>query len=362
MISSQAFYINLVVAAFSGPTYLFSLPSIQPRPGMSTLKKVYQIDILGTVLLASMFALFIIPLTLAEGSWAWSDASTTVCLVFCVVLTAVFIGQQRFSILTTWEQRIFPVELLRSKTVVLLFVSTAATSTMLFIPVYYIPIYFQFTRGDEPVKAAVRLLPFITVGVFTTMTSGGILPKSGFYMPWYVLSGVVGTTGGALMYTVGTGTSAGALYGYSILVAIGAGGSLQLGYTIAQAVLPIAKHASAIRFINMSQLGGTTIALTIAGRVFQSYAFMNVKHALAGLGFTDKQVVAAVAGAQGTLFDSLTPEVKEAVLQSLVGAIAKAYILVIVGGATTLICSFLMKREKLFQNTAGSTVIAEVKE
>ena len=309
-----------------------------------------------------MFAMFIIPLTLAESSWAWGAASTITCLVLCGVLTAIFIGQQAFSIFTTAKRRIFPVDLLHSRTVILLFICTAATSTNLFIPVYYIPIYFQFTRGDEPIRAAVRLLPFILVGVFTTMLSGGMMPKFGFYMPWYVLSGVAGTTGGALMYTVKNSTSAGTVYGYSILIAIGAGGCLQLGYSIAQAVLPVSKQSAAIRFINMSQLGGTTIALTIAGRLFQTFAFKNVKQALAGLGFTDEQVRAAVAGASGTLFDSLTPKVREDVLEGIVKGIGKAYILVIVGGATTLICSFIMKREKLFQNKFAPVEIAEQKE
>lgn len=341
---------------------MFFLPSIQRKPGVPTLKKISQIDILGTTLLAGIFALFIIPLTLAEGSWAWSDASTITCLVLSGALTVIFIGQQAFSILTTPERRIFPVDLLHIRTVIVLFVATAATSTNLFIPVYYIPIYFQFTRGDEPVQAAVRLLPFILVGVATTMLSGSTMPRTGFYMPWYVLSGVAGTTGGALMYTVKSSTSAGTVYGYSILIAIGAGGCLQLGYSIAQAILPVAKQSAAIRFINMSQLGGTTIALTIAGRVFQTYSFRNVKQALAGLGFTDGQVRAAVAGAQGTLFDSLTPKVREAVLEGIVKATAKAYILVIVGGTTTLICSSIMKREKLFQKAVTPVESAELKE
>lgn len=224
---------------------------------------------------------------------------------------------------------------------------------MLFIPVYYIPIYFQFTRGDEPMEAAVRLLPFILVGVFTTMLSGGLMPVVGYYVPWFVLSGVVGTTGGALMYTVDSTTSAGAIYGYSILVAIGAGGSLQLGYSIAQAILPQSKQSAAVRFINMSQLGGTTIALTIAGRVFQTYAFKNVKHAVSGLGFTDAQVGAVVSGAQGSLFDELSPEVAAAVLEGIVKAIGKSYILVIAGATTTLVCTAFMKRERLFQSNVA---------
>ena len=341
---------------------MFSLPSIQPKPGFSTLKKVFNIDILGATLLAGIFAMFIIPLTLAESSWAWGNARTITCLVLCGALTVIFIVQQAFSIFTTPEQRIFPVELLYSRTVILLFISTAATSTNLFIPVYYIPIYFQFTHGDGPIHAAVRLLPFVCVGVFTTMLSGGMMPKFGYYMPWYVLSGVAGTVGGALIHTVKSTTSAGTVYGYSILIAIGAGGSLQIGYSISQAILPASKQSAAIRFINMAQLGGTTLALTIAGRLFQTYAFRNVKQALAGLDFTDGQVRAAIAGAQGTLFDSLTPQVREAVLDGIVRAIAKAFILVIVGGAATLICSFFMRREKLFQTTVASVEIAEQKE
>ncbi|KAJ4371960.1 hypothetical protein N0V83_003733 [Neocucurbitaria cava] len=348
-----AFYINLVVAALSGPIYVFSLPSIHPRPGEKLFKRLGEIDFIGAVLLAGIFATFIIPLTLAEGSWAWGDASTIVCLVLCGVLTVTFVAQQAFSIFTTKARRIFPVQLLHSRTLIILFICTAATSTMLFIPVYYIPIYFQFTRGDEPMEAAVRLLPFILVGVFTTMLSGGLMPVVGYYVPWFVLSGVVGTTGGALMYTVDSTTSAGAIYGYSILVAIGAGGSLQLGYSIAQAILPQSKQSAAVRFINMSQLGGTTIALTIAGRVFQTYAFKNVKHAVNGLGFTDAQVSAVVSGAQGSLFEELSPEVAAAVLEGIVKAIGKSYILVIAGATTTLVCTAFMKRERLFQSNVA---------
>lgn len=218
------------------------------------------------------------------------------------------------------------------------------------VPLTLFP-HCRFTRGDDPMEAAVRLLPFILIGVTTTMISGSMMPKLGFYMPWYVLSGVTSVLGASLMYTVKTSTSAGALYGYSIPIAIGAGSSLQIGYSVSQAIIPAAQQSAAIRFINSAQLGGTTIALTIAGRVFQTYAFRNVKDALGGLNFTDGQIAAAIAGAQGDLLESLTTERREAVFTGIVEAIAKAYILVMVGGSVTLICSFFMKREKLFQKT-----------
>jgi hypothetical protein len=179
---------------------------------------------------------------------------------------------------------------------ILLHVCTAAISTNLFIPIYYIPLYFQFTSGDTSLHAAVRLLPFILIGIFSTMLNGGFLSKFGYYMPWYVLSGVTSTIRGSLMYTVDANTKPGTVYGFSILVAIGAGAALQVAYSVASAKTDSKLVPAAIGFINMAQLGGTTIALTIAGQIFQSFAFMNTKAALVGLGFSDQEVHAAIAG------------------------------------------------------------------
>jgi len=64
------------------------------------------------------------------------------------------------------------------------------------------------------------------------------------------------------------------------LVAIGAGSELQAAYSVAAAKVKPKYGPAAIGFINIAQLGGTPIALTIAGQVFQSFAFMNVKSAI----------------------------------------------------------------------------------
>jgi hypothetical protein len=73
----------------------------------------------------------------------------------------------------------------------------------------------------------------------------------------------------------------------------------------------------------MAQLGGTTIVLTTAGQVFQSYSFRNVKSALQGLGFSDEDVHAAIAGVQSDLLANVSPEVREHVLDGIVKAVDK---------------------------------------
>jgi hypothetical protein len=67
------------------------------------------------------------------------------------------------------------------------------------IPTYYIPLYFQFVRGDSALTAAVRLLPFICLMVVFGFANGGLMSKFGYYMPWYLAGGIFTTIGGALM-------------------------------------------------------------------------------------------------------------------------------------------------------------------
>jgi hypothetical protein len=231
---------------------------------------------------------------------------------------------------------------------ILLHICIAAISTNLFLPIYCIPLYFQFTNDDTSLHAAVWLLPFILIGVLTLMLSAAFLSKFRYYMPCYVLSGVTSIVGGAVMYTVDATTKLGTVYGFSILIAIGAGAALQVGYSVASAKTDPKLILAAIGFINMAQLGGTTISLTIIGQIFQSFAFMNTKAALAGLGFSDQEVHAAIAGLQSDLLGTVLLEAKAQVLEGIVKAIDKPYLLIVAGGVVILMCLVLMKREKLF--------------
>lgn len=56
-----------------------------------------------------------------------------------------------------------PCHFLRNYDAVMLLVYASAVNTAGLIPIYYTPLYFQFTRGDSAIEAAVRLLPLISV-------------------------------------------------------------------------------------------------------------------------------------------------------------------------------------------------------
>lgn len=349
-----AFYINLIIAGVSAPIFLFVIPSFQPQPGVSFWSKFKSLDWLGSLLIAATYTTWILVITFAGGLWAWNDGRTIATfVVFGVVLIALIVTQY-YSVFTTAEKRIFPSQFLKNLNMLLLYISTAAISTGLFVPIYYIPLFFQFTHGDSALEAAVRLLPFMLLAVFFTMLNGVAMPRFGYYMPWYVLSGVSMLIGGSLMYTVDANTSASSVYGYSVLLAMGGGSATQAAYSVAAAKVAPKDVPAAIGFINIAQIGGIAIALTISGQIFQSVAFRNVAAALAGLNFTENDIRGALAGTESTLFNMISPDIRAKVIEGIVQAIAKSYTLVIAAGALTLIASMFLKREKLFmQMTAG---------
>ena len=222
---------NLIIFGVLSPAFLF-IPTFQPQPGIPTLTKLKQLDWVGAVLNAGLYTSFAIALTFGGATWAWNSGQTIGTLVACVVILIVFIIQQFFAIFTTPEHRLFPIELIAFGTMVILHITTACASTAMFVAIYYVPLMFQFSRGDSGLESAVRLMPFIVVLNLFIMGSGAVLPLVGYYMPFFILGGVFILIGGALMFTVKITTSTSSIYGYTVLIAIGAGLTAQVGYIV----------------------------------------------------------------------------------------------------------------------------------
>ncbi|KAF3063020.1 hypothetical protein N5P37_011349 [Trichoderma harzianum] len=354
-----AFYINLVIFAVTCPVYIFAIPSLDPQPTLKLFQRLAAVDWLGTVLNAAIYAVWVLALTFGGAEWAWDDGRTIACFVTCGVLIILFGLQQRFKVFTTKAQRIFPAGFLESRSLVLQHFATACTTTTIFAPVYYIPLFFQFTRDDGAISAAVRLLPFICVTIFCIMFNGTLMPKFGYYQPWYIFGGIMITIGGALMFTVDSTTATSKVYGYSVILAIGTGVANQAAYSVTPVKVAMDPRfgpqmiPDAIGFINMAQIGAAVHALAISGTVFQNLAFQYLQSALAGYGYSDAQLHGAIAGTQSQLLAQATDAVRALALEAIVKAMSRVYILVIVAGGVLLLSSLGMKTEKLFMEMSA---------
>ncbi|KAH6723623.1 major facilitator superfamily domain-containing protein [Leptodontidium sp. MPI-SDFR-AT-0119] len=341
-----AFYINLFIGGLCAPVYIFMLPNYDPRPGVSLMDRAREMDYLGALLTLGAFVSGVMAISFGGVQYEW-NSGTIIGLFVCSGVLFILLGlQQVYTIFTNTSRRVFPVEFFKSRTILILFAMTAAGGTAVFIPIYMMPIYFQYTRGDSALDAGVRLLPFIFLMIFAVIGNGAILSAYGYYMPWYTLGGIFVIIGGALMYTVGTGTATATVYGYSILIGFGCGLFAQASFSVAQAIVDPEHVASAVGFITCAQVTGVTIALAIANSVFLNGSQDKIAALLPEVPLSDIQ--AAIAGAGSDFVESLSPELQAGVLHAIVDSMSKTYILVVTAGAVVVVLSAGMKRERLF--------------
>ncbi|KAE9366275.1 MFS general substrate transporter [Stipitochalara longipes BDJ] len=348
-----AFYINIPLAAVLSPVYIFYFPKHNPQPETSGPTKLARIDWVGAVLNATVFTLFQVVLTFAGSTWKWNAPGPIALWVVFGASLIAYIVQQIFSLFTTPERQLFPIHLLKSRTQVLLYIGTAASAAALSAGVYYVPLFFQFTRGDSAIRAAVRLLPFITITIFFVMLTGGLLPILGRYAPLYVLSGIFIVIGGALMHTVDVTTNTSAIYGYEVLMAIGIGSIMQVAYSVS--VVKVKQHdvQNAIGFINVGQIGTMAIALSIAASIFQNRGLINLKEALQGYGFSELELRGALAGAQSAVLMGGNEAVKAKAVAAIVKTMDSIWIMTIVAGAVSFVSGMLMRWEKVVLDKVG---------
>lgn len=310
------------------------------------MDRAREMDYLGGLLIVGAFISGVMAMSFGGVTYPWNSGKI-IGLFCCSGVLFILLGlQQVYTIYTTKTRRIFPIEFFKSRTILILFAMTAAGGTAVFIPIYMVPIYFQFTRADSALEAGVRLLPLIFLMIFAVITNGAILSAYGLYMPWYTVGGIFVVIGGALMYTVDVNSSVSTIYGYTVFLGLGTGFYAQASFSVAQAIVEPELIPSAVGFITCAQVSGVTIALAIANSVFLNKSQTAIEAILPNVPLAEIQ--AAIAGAGSAFVASLSDAVKLEVLEAIVSAMSKTYILVITAGALTTVLSFAMKRERLF--------------
>lgn len=162
------------------------------------MARVREIDYLGALLSIGTLVSIIMAINFGGTLYAWNSGQVIALFVLAAFLVTIFALQQWFSFTTSESERIFPVHFLAKKEAVLLFVLCSAANAGGYVPLYYIPLFFQFTRGDDALKAAVRLLPFVFPYSFTVITNGALMSKFGLYQPWYLVGSGLLLIGGAV--------------------------------------------------------------------------------------------------------------------------------------------------------------------
>lgn len=194
-----AFYINLLFGAVLLPVYVFILPSNNPAPARTRWQKLATFDWVGAVLSVSACVTLVMGINFGGTLYPWRSGRTIGLFVATGVLWIAFVLQQAFTVFTTKETRMLPIHLYLQNEPLLLFVACTAVGAVSYTSVYYIPLYFQFTRGDTAMEAAARQLPFIAFLITAIPASGLYMSRIGYYKPCYVGGAIVALLAAVMM-------------------------------------------------------------------------------------------------------------------------------------------------------------------
>ncbi|GKU08988.1 unnamed protein product [Fusarium langsethiae] len=164
------FYINLVVGAIFCPAYLLLFPSIDPQPTMSLCGKLKTMDWPMTIAFLSGSTFLIIAISFGGTLYKWNSGAMIAFwtlsgsfLVFTVLLL-------RFHPDASRQNQLWPARFLKMPVAMNMQLQVFLSGGIILVQkptpagrrgkanvrqsiTYYIPLYFQFIRGDGPLDA-----------------------------------------------------------------------------------------------------------------------------------------------------------------------------------------------------------------
>ncbi|KAL2179694.1 major facilitator superfamily domain-containing protein [Thermothelomyces heterothallicus CBS 202.75] len=285
-----AICMSLPIAALFAPAFLFSLPNINAMPDIPFKEKMRKQDWVGIVIFTAFLACFSMAGSFGGTHYAWNSGSEIALWVMTLVL---FIA----------------------------FAFLVAGSMMMSI--YYTPLIFQFTRGDTPLMAGVRILPLICMIVFGYLFNGVAMPKTGYYMPWFVVGNALLVAGSALMTTITPSISNSALYGYAALLGLGIGAFQSAGVGVASALAPPPEVSNVVSVMTVVQVLGIILTLSVSGSVFTNRAILRITSALPKI--PRSEATALITGASGHFYENLDESDRVVVVREIMSAISEAF-------------------------------------
>ncbi|KAK1749646.1 MFS general substrate transporter [Echria macrotheca] len=231
-------------------------------------QRLARLDWVGMGLFALGTTAVALPLSWAGAMYKWADWRTVVPLLVGVALLAGFVvyeGSQRV------YEPVLPHRLFRSTTAVVSFLGSFVHGMVVYCLLLYLPLFFQAVLLEEPLQAAVSLLPLSTITVAVSVLSAVLVElfrryRWNIWVGWAMLS-----LGLGLLSLLGSSASMAIKYSAQVVAGVGIGAL----YTIL--VLPVQASAPNVDDTGMAvgvfvsfRLFGALIGLAIGSSVFNS--------------------------------------------------------------------------------------------
>ncbi|CAK7206856.1 hypothetical protein SEUCBS139899_009662 [Sporothrix eucalyptigena] len=265
------FYINLPVGAF---TLIFMVFFWNPPPQKHVpapfWTHVKRLDPLGTILFLPGIVSLLLALEWGGSTYPWNSwRIIPLFILFGALMIAFAVVQTMMPNTATLPPRVILQRSVLSGALFTFFLS----ASMLML-VYYVPVWFQTAKMVNPLRSGVYTIPLVLSLVVSSIGSGIITQKIGYYVPSMILAPVIMSVGEGLMSTFTPNTGSNHWIGFQFIAGFGLGFGMQIGNLAAQTVLEPQDISTgvAIMFF-VQQLGGavfTTVGQTILSNLLVS--------------------------------------------------------------------------------------------
>lgn len=181
---------------------------------------------------------------------------------------------------------------------------------------------FQGVKGDTAQQSGIHQLPLIITLVLTSISAGGIVVATGYYVPWLYVGTICMSVGAALLSTLQPSSDTGTWIGYQILFAAGIGVSLEQCNVAVQTVLPDNLIPAGTSLAVFARSLGAAVTVGIGQNVFIQQLQSGLTSSLPNL---DPSVVTGVLGGSGAT--NLVDNVRKATNgnEGIVNMVLKVY-------------------------------------
>lgn len=347
-----SFYFNLVLVGVTFPVFPFILPSRKMSASSASLwARARRIDILGSVQFAGALCSGVMAVSFGGAVYSWNSGTIVGLLCCSGVLWITFSIQQATATFTTKEDRILPLHILHSWEMWILIIQTGCSISMLFITIFYIPLYFQFVRGESAIRSAVDLLPFLFTSVSAMLISGRLITSFGYYKLWFIAGSCLALIMSVCLYNTDINTSHSKIHVYLILGGLGTGLYAMNAGPVMSAIVAKEHIADSGTVFGCVDTICGAFSVGIANSIFINRASDSIQKLLPS---TPRATVQeAIAGIGAPLTNQLQPSLKLAVLQASLDAIKDVWAQMITTAALSFVLSIFLRNRKLSELSRG---------
>ncbi|KAJ3579011.1 hypothetical protein NPX13_g1554 [Xylaria arbuscula] len=228
--------------------------------------KLKAVDFIGIALTLAGTTIFLLGLTWGGVDYPWNSAHVIATLVVGFVLSVAFVFWQ-------WKGAkypLIPLHVFKSRIVNGACLTMAINGWNFVVQVYYIPTFYQLVYGFSATKAGALLLPITLIQTASSTLSGLIVHWVGRYRECVLFGWLAWAVGLGLMSTLDENSGLGKPIGYSILIGVGVGNTLQPALIAVQAGVERRDMAVVTSFRKNNIVSGALSTLSLSDEAAKS--------------------------------------------------------------------------------------------